>query len=270
MRDPRSGRADKRLLTWRKSIRAASWVLGVLLLLAGLAFVVSDTSAYRNSRPTIARHDTVLPERKARKALPVFTNRMLNLTREAQVSTSSSFVRTWRGSGRSYCNEIGKSGFATGAWTPTEIDQLIFECNADGTPAGSAGLAPGLLFLSIRGDPHGTVTSVRVKIGGGRVEALQALNQGLGFFLCEEGWNDLNSALLALQQDRELDETRFGIRLQLRRELTQRTRYNLLITTVSRSDAEARTRRFFDRDSWLELEPITSIQRLTDVRPCTR
>lgn len=208
---------------------------------------------------TEAPAPSALPKTKRLRNLSVPLDPIVFL-REIK-DAESGFMRRLSIDGKALCQGFSEAGFAMSAWSPGVFSSKTYECwgeqvfNADGEPDKQSSF-----FLMVKGLPDGELLSARVKFIFATPEMRDKLSQEavrmLTLLAEKTRWGDLADRAADIRALKPFSLDAFGLKVQFSNEFSGPGRYNLVVSRDGRlSDAEKRTRNFFDRAGFLPLPP---------------
>lgn len=173
----------------------------------------------------------------------------------------SGFMRRLSIDGKALCQGFSEAGFAMSAWSPGVFSSKTYECwgeqvfNADAEPDKQSSF-----FLMVKGLPDGELMSARVKFIFTTPEMrgkLSAAAVRMLTLLAEKTrWGDLADHAADITALKPFSLDAFGLRVKFSNEFGGPGRYNLVVSRDGTlTDAEKRTRNFFNRAIYLPLPP---------------
>lgn len=175
------------------------------------------------------------------------------------VPVETRFVRTIRRPPQELCEALRRSGFASSDWKEGGLSQGSWECTSYREfPHEQDGEGPPTsAFLSVRGSREARITSFRIKLNienpATQRPLTDAVTEALEAFLEEVRWNEVPEIFDNIRSLREFDITRFGNRIQLKKEFGDTPRYNFLITPDRTRHRDSPLPDYFNRELWLPL-----------------
>jgi hypothetical protein len=203
--------------------------------------------------------ETASPKTKRLRNLSVPLDPIVFL--RAIKDAESAFLRRLSIDGKALCKGFSDAGFAMSAWSPGVFSSKTYECwgeqvfNADGEPDKQSSF-----FLMVKGLPDGELLSARVKFIFATPEMRDRLSKEavrmLALLAEKTRWGDLADHATDIRALKPFSLDAFGLKVQFSNEFSGPGRYNLVVSRDGKlSDAEKRTRAFFDRAGFLPLPP---------------
>ncbi|WP_137156806.1 DUF6030 family protein [Rhizobium sp. FKL33] len=173
----------------------------------------------------------------------------------------SGFLRRLSIDGKALCKGFADAGFAMSAWSPGVFSSKTYECwgeqvfNADGEPDKQSSF-----FLMVKGLPDGELLSARVKFIFATPDMRNKLSKEavrmLTLLAEKTRWGDLADHAADINALKPFSLDAFGLRVKFSNEFGGPGRYNLVVSRDGTlTDAEKRTRNFFNRATYLPLPP---------------
>lgn len=172
------------------------------------------------------------------------------------LDAAGGFVRDMLGYGPPFCAAFEKAGFEISGWQASQFDRTTFECLSETLFETAADPnAHGSFFFTVKGEPGGSINSLRMKLvapDGADGEAAHAtLVKGLGLLIEQTGWTDLDAMLASVKDLRNFSAQYFGLSYRFAQEFTSPNRFNLIILPTNREPPAKRSRAYFDTKDWL-------------------
>jgi hypothetical protein len=173
----------------------------------------------------------------------------------------SGFLRRLRIDGKALCKGFSDAGFAMSAWSPGVFSSKTYECWGEQV-FGAEGETDkqSSFFLMVKGLPDGELLSARVKFIFATPDMRDKLSREAARMLTllaeKTRWGDLADHAADIRALKPFSLDAFGLRVQFSNEFSGPGRYNLVVSRDGKlTDAEKRTRAFFDRTRYLPLPP---------------
>ncbi|MCV3766790.1 DUF6030 family protein [Rhizobium sp. TRM95796] len=171
----------------------------------------------------------------------------------------SAFLRRLTIDGKALCQGFSDAGFAMSGWAPGVFTSKTYECwgeqvfGADGPPDKQSSF-----FLMVKGRPDGELLSARVKFifttPEMRARMTKEAARMLALLAEKTRWGDLADHARDINALKPFSLDAFGLRVKFSNEFSGPGRYNLVVSRDGAlTEAEKRTRRFFDRTVYLPL-----------------
>jgi hypothetical protein len=151
-------------------------------------------------------------------------------------------------SGPQICEALRKAGFAMTEWRPAIMNTTLYECSYERAYGGNGEVSAGSVFLLVRGNDKGRISSMRAKLVNPVTAAGDLDPQTMTIFetlLEQPRWLEFREALAAIRQLKDVRQEGFGVRMVFSREFTTQGSYNFMLTLSATPGAQARTRAYF-------------------------
>lgn len=182
----------------------------------------------------------VLPAPPAPKSVPV--NPRLWLAPEPNVA--SALRRIWQMSGPDMCHALRAAGIGMSEWKAAAIGGPLYECSYERIYRKDGDRILSSLFVIVRGDATGRITSMRAKLvdppqraGGGLDPALVSIFETM---LTQSRWGDFDAQLEAIRSLRDVRKEGFGAAMSFTREFDDSRNFNFLLTLKAVTPAQKR------------------------------
>ncbi|MDK4735992.1 DUF6030 family protein [Rhizobium sp. CNPSo 3490] len=200
------------------------------------------------------------PEPPATYKLP------LHATEAPMAQTASAFLRTWRISGPAMCAALRQAGVQTSEWAAASFNADTFECFYEHSAKREKDQLANSIFVIVRGDAAGTISSMRVKIvnpGTDRNGQLDpAILRVFETMLLQPQWLDFHETLNAIKNLKDVKEDGFGANIAFTHEVLNPERYNFTLSLEAISAPQKRARNYFSGRTWLPApEPAIAANR---------
>ncbi|MDH6264673.1 hypothetical protein M2360_000054 [Rhizobium sp. SG_E_25_P2] len=173
----------------------------------------------------------------------------------------SAFLRRLSIDAKALCESFAEAGFAMSGWAPGVFSSKTYECwgeqifNATAEPDKQSSF-----FLMVKGLPDGDLLSARVKFIFTSPEMRDRLTNDavrmLTLLAEKTRWGDLADHAADIRALKPFTLDAFGLRVKFSNEFSGLGRYNLVVSRDgSLTDAEKRTRAYFNRAAYLPLPP---------------
>lgn len=240
------------------AVLAVCLAIGATVLLANDKKHLKSLLAYLNLAPAI--QSATPPKMKPVKRQKLAVQKVSlppHLLKFEQVRDRASFARDFVVSGKELCDRFTAAGFSNPhGWHASPVNIRNFECMAD-LAAGNASdpAARASLFLEIRGEASGEVSSIRMKAVAPKTPdgaaVLTKLDEALTMIIGQTRWADLADMLEPARRMQPYQAQHFGISVSIKPEPTAPHRLNVILLANGQSPGLKLTRSFFDRDRWL-------------------
>lgn len=168
---------------------------------------------------------------------------------------AGNFMRTWRMSGPDMCETLRKAGIETTDWRAAAMGSSAFECSFQEVYRQDAERPLSSVFLIIRGDRKGAISSMRAKIVGPATDSAGHLEPSVmrifEALLAQPHWPDFQDALNAIRELKDVKEEGFGASIVFAREFSSENSFNFLVTIKAAPGPQTRTRAYFSTERWM-------------------
>jgi len=247
-----------------KKGRAVMWLLIVLSLsIVGATVLLSNDMRHLKSLAHYfgielfppAPPPPPPPPKVFRRAEPVsikIAPRMFDLPQPALASV---FLRTWRISGPAMCEALRSAGIETSEWKETAFNSDTFECSHEQIFKKDKDHIVSSLFLVVRGNGNGAISSMRVKLVGPATNSDGQLDAGtmriFETMLTQPAWLDFHDTLAAIRNLKDVKEEGFGALINFTQEFSRPGAFNFTLLLQETSPQQRRTKDYFSPKTWL-------------------
>jgi hypothetical protein len=172
-----------------------------------------------------------------------------------QTELAGDFLRTWRISGPAMCAALRGIGIETTEWSATAFNSDTYECSFERVYKRDKERITSSLFLLVRGDGKGTITSMRVKMVGPPTDAAGQLDPAImrvfDTMLTQPHWLDFHDTLAAIRSLRDVKEEGFGATITFTQEPFNPGSFNFILSLRDAPGAQRRTKQYFSHRNWL-------------------
>lgn len=180
-----------------------------------------------------------------------------------QAELAGDFLRTWRISGPAMCAALRGIGIETTEWAATAFNSDTYECSFERIYKREKERITSSLFLLVRGDGKGTITSMRVKMVGPPTDAAGQLDPSImrvfEIMLTQPHWLDFHDTLTAIRNLRDVREEGFGASINFAEEPFSPGNFNFILSLRDAPGAQQRTKRYFSDRNWLAAPDPSSV-----------
>jgi hypothetical protein len=169
------------------------------------------------------------------------------------ISLSAAFIRIWRVSGPEMCRSMRLAGIEMSEWSPSALGGEAYECSTEAQGDVNAG-ASRSVFIMIRGNAAGDVSSARIKMVNPRIEEGRLGDDDMAPFLAvlsQPLWLNLDETLDKIRTLNAVDEQKLGTTITFEREYSNPSNFNFILTLRGANVAQERTEAYFSRRKWL-------------------
>ncbi|ANK92803.1 hypothetical protein AMK01_CH03382 [Rhizobium sp. N6212] len=206
------------------------------------------------------------PKAPARPAPPAVYKLPLHATEPPVAQTASAFLRTWRISGPAMCAALRQAGVQTSEWAAASFNADTFECFYEHSAKREKDQLANSIFVIVRGDAAGTISSMRVKIVNPGTDQNGQLDPAIlrifETMLRQPQWLDFHETLNAIKNLKDVKEDGFGANIAFTHEVLNPQRYNFTLSLDATSGPQKRARNYFSGRTWLPVpEPTIAANR---------
>ncbi|WP_064804376.1 MULTISPECIES: DUF6030 family protein [unclassified Rhizobium] len=206
------------------------------------------------------------PKAPARPAPPAVYKLPLHATEPPVAQTASAFLRTWRISGPAMCAALRQAGVQTSEWAAASFNADTFECVYEHSAKREKDQLANSIFVIVRGDAAGTISSMRVKIVNPGTDQNGQLDPAIlrifETMLRQPQWLDFHETLNAIKNLKDVKEDGFGANIAFTHEVLNPQRYNFTLSLDATSGPQKRARNYFSGRTWLPVpEPTIAANR---------
>jgi hypothetical protein len=195
------------------------------------------------------------PPKVFRRTEPVSIKIAPRMFDPPQPALASVFLRTWRISGPAMCEALRSAGVQTSEWTATAFNSDTFECSYEQIFKKEKEHIASSLFLVVRGNGNGTISSMRVKLVGPATNNDGQLDAGtmriFETMLTQPAWLDFHDALAAIRNLRDVKDEGFGSLINFTQEHSRPGSFNFTLLLQETSPQQRRTKDYFSAKTWL-------------------
>jgi hypothetical protein len=195
------------------------------------------------------------PPRVFRRTEPVSIKIPPRMFDPPQPALASVFLRTWRISGPVMCEALRSAGVETSEWTETAFNSDTYECSYEHIYKKEKEHIASSLFLVVRGNGRGTITSMRVKLVGPATDGNGQLDPSIlrifETMLTQPAWLDFHEALAAIRNLKDVKEEGFGALINFTQEYSRPGAFNFTLLLQETSAQQRRTKDYFSPKTWL-------------------
>lgn len=176
---------------------------------------------------------------------------------DAEPNIASGLRRIWQMTGPDMCKTLRSSGVDMSEWKAAAIGAQIFECSFEKIYRKEGERTASSLFVMVRGDTAGRITSMRVKLvdpprqAGGDLDP--ALVTIFDTMLTQSRWGDFGEQLTAIRKLRDIRKEGFGAAMSFTREFDDDRNYNFLLTLRPKTADQRRMNDLFQSQSGFNL-----------------
>jgi hypothetical protein len=206
------------------------------------------------------------PARPAPPAAPTVTAINPRLFRMPEPDVASALRRTWQMTGPDMCRSLERAGIAMSPWKAAAIGGDIHECSYEKIYARDGERITSSLFVMVRGDAKGRITSMRAKLvdpprqpGGNLDPALLAIFETM---LTQSRWGDFGPQLDAIRTLNDIKKEDFGAALSFTREFDKERNYNFLLTLKATTPEQRRLNDLFRSENGFDLQQEPGVEGL--------
>ncbi|MBW9056299.1 DUF6030 family protein [Rhizobium mesosinicum] len=248
---PRNGRA----VMWLLIVLSVSIVGATVLLSNDMRHLKSLARSFGIELFPPAAPPPPPPPKIFRRTEPVsikIAPRTLDLP---QPALASAFLRTWRISGPVMCEALRSAGVETSEWAETAFNSDTFECSYEHVYKKEKEHVVSSLFLVVRGNGRGMITSMRVKLVGPATDSNGQLDPAIvrifETMLTQPAWLDFHDALTAIRNLKDVKEEGFGVLINFTQEYSRPGAFNFTLLLQENSAQQRRTKDYFSPKTWL-------------------
>ncbi len=167
------------------------------------------------------------------------------LWQEPEPNVATALRRIWQMTGPDMCRALRKAGIEVSEWKPAAIGAELNECSYEKIYRKEGERTTSSLFVMVRGDKAGRITSMRAKLvdpprkNGGELDpALVSLFETM---LSQSRWGDFEEQLKAIRGLRDVRKEGFGAAMSFTREFDNDRNFNFLLTLKAVTPDQKRT-----------------------------
>lgn len=212
------------------------------------------------------------PKTLPRPAPPAVYKLPLHATEAPMAQTASAFLRTWRISGPAMCAALRQAGVQTSEWAAASFNAGTFECFYEHSAKREKDQLANSIFVIVRGDAAGTISSMRVKVVNPGTDQNGQLDPAIlrifETMLRQPQWLDFHETLNAIKNLKDVKEDGFGANIAFTHEVLNPERYNFTLSLDATSGPQRRARNYFSGRTWLPApEPTIAANRMQPQLP---
>lgn len=179
------------------------------------------------------------------------------LFKDPEPNIASALRRIWQMTGPDMCKALRASGIAMSEWKAAAIGAQIFECSYEKIYRRDGEKIASSLFVMVRGDGAGRITSMRVKLvdppkqpGGNLDPALVTIFDTM---LTQARWGDFSEQLAAIKSLRDTRKEGFGASMSFTHEFDDDRNFNFLLTLRAKTAEQRRMNDLFQSQGGFNL-----------------
>lgn len=175
------------------------------------------------------------------------------------------FLRHWKISGETVCNQIAQAGFAVGPWHQGDLDNSTFECSYQTPFSETAASEQPSLFVIVRGTSDGDIANLRVKAILPDTQAGNKLKQQfqtlVRVLVQETQWRDFDDAADQIDKLQNVTQSTFGAKLVFSHEFANPRRFNLILDLEAPAQDQAAAVAYFDTTKHLPFATTSPVEK---------
>ncbi|MBB3654918.1 hypothetical protein FHX15_000117 [Rhizobium sp. BK650] len=260
---PRKGRA----VMWLLIILSFSIVAATVLLSNDMRHLKSLAHYFRVELFLPPAPPPAPPPKTFRRTQPLSIDIPPRMFAQPQPALESAFLRTWRISGPAMCEALRSAGIEMSEWAETAFNSDTFECSYEHIYKKEKAHIVSSLFLVVRGNGRGTITSMRAKLVGPAVDGNGQLDASImrmfETMLTQPAWLDFHEALSAIRNLKDAKEEGFGALINFTQEYSRHGSFNFTLQLQETSGQQRRTKDYFSPKTWLPApDPSSQVPEL--------